>query len=83
MDLSSIQKEEVRTAVKSLKKNKALGLDELPPDYFKALIATDEGLQILLDVIQKCWENKCIPEEWHTSMLTLIFKKGDPALCDN
>ena len=37
----------------------------------------------LLDFCNRCWETKSIPLEWATSSVALIYKKGDPADCDN
>lgn len=36
-----------------------------------------------LEFCQKCWDEKTVPEIWHESRVAMIFKKGDPACCDN
>ena len=30
-----------------------------------------------------CWEQKKVPDDWHEARVTMIFKKDDPANCEN
>ena len=29
------------------------------------------------------WDRKEVPDDWHTARVATLYKKGDPALCDN
>ena len=74
---------EVQDAVCKLKNNKAGGADELLPEHFKALAKSPGGLQLITKLCQLCWESRRAPSSWMKSRVTLIFKKGDPSICDN
>ena len=67
-----------------MKSGKAAKEGDIPVECFKAL-ATEDGqnLQWILSFCTACWEAKALPEAWRTSAVSLIFKKGDPAECDN
>ena len=30
-----------------------------------------------------CWTSKTVPDEWHKARVASIYKKGDPAVCEN
>ena len=36
-----------------------------------------------LEFCQKCWGENTVPDIWHEARVVMIFKKGDPACCDN
>ena len=40
-------------------------------------------LKDLLDLFNDCLVTHAFPEDWVTSRVVLIFKKGDPASCGN
>ena len=82
-ECGDIRDEEVKDAVKRLKVNKSSGPDGIVPEYFKALAATAEGLHLISELCRLCWKNQALPSTWLVSRVTLIFKKGDPAFCDN
>ena len=42
-----------------------------------------EGASWLLELCNKTWIGRCIPDEWHLQRVALIFKKRDPAECGN
>ena len=50
VDLGNITTAEVEKAVKKLKRNKAPGTDEIPPEFFKALATTPNGLKLIVDL---------------------------------
>ena len=74
-------REEIIHAVKLLKNNKSPGIDELPAELLKAPpeVANDELHNLPTDV-RVC---EYIPEEWRTSVIIPVFKKGDRADCTN
>ena len=81
--LGKIESLEVKRAVDKMKKNKASGVDEIPAEFLKALVSTDDGLTVLVDLCELCWSSKEVPNEWQLSRVRLLFKKGDPADCGN
>ena len=40
-------------------------------------------MQWLLYFCNQCWSTKAAPPEWATASVALLYKKGDPAACDN
>ncbi|KAH8375738.1 hypothetical protein KR093_008377, partial [Drosophila rubida] len=69
---------ELRSAAKSLKNNKAPGPDGIPSEALKAI--TDVRPKILLDMYNACLMEGIFPEVWKRQHLMLIDKgKGDPA----
>jgi len=70
--------EEIRKAVRKLRNNKAPGIDNIPGKLIKhggeALLVK---LQSLFDEIWK------ISEDWQTSIIHPIYKKGDKLACEN
>ena len=72
---------EIRTAVLSLKKNKAPGTDSVQAELIQAdpeIAATVFG-----DLFDDIWEKEAIPQEWKKGMITKLPKKGDLGSCDN
>uniref|UniRef100_A0A3Q0SSH4 Reverse transcriptase domain-containing protein n=1 Tax=Amphilophus citrinellus TaxID=61819 RepID=A0A3Q0SSH4_AMPCI len=67
--------EEVKIAIKSLKNNKAAGLDEIPAELLKhSGQAMEEELTILFN---KCWQSGAVPEDWRKCAIVKIPKKGN------
>ena len=66
-----------------LKPRRAAGADNLPPEFFKALVHNTDALEELLYLMNLCWANKTVPKSWHMARVCLIFKKGDPSLSEN
>ena len=75
--------EELRRALRALAAGKTGGIDDIPPEFWKALLFSEEACGELLSFFQRCWDEKNIPEEWHTSVLALLHKKGDTSLPEN
>ena len=64
-----------------MKNHKSPGIAGIPAELLKALpeVAVDE----LRSVITKGWDNEYIPDDWKTSIIVFIFKKGDRMDCKN
>ena len=61
---------------------KAVGPDGIPVEVWKSL--GEEGVDILLDLLQKIFEQEKMSEEWRDSLIVPIFKwKGDIQDCGN
>ena len=59
-----------------MKHGKAMGPDGIPVEVGKSL--GEEGVDMLLDLLQKIFEQEKMPEEWRDSVIVPIFKdKGD------
>ena len=57
-------------------------MDEIPVEVWKIL--GEEGVDMLLDLLQKIFEQEKMPEEWRDSVIVPIFKeKGDIQDCGN
>ncbi len=79
---SSISREEVKKALKKMKKGKATGPDGIPVEVWKSL--GDEGIDMLQDLMQKIYEEEKMPNEWRDSVIVPIYKeKGDIQDCGN
>ena len=48
--------------IKKLKSKKVGGVDDILPEHFKALISTEQGLELVLELCQICWEKQEYPE---------------------
>ena len=71
----------VRKAIKSLKNNKAPGLDNISAELIK------HGGEILefqlFKLIIKIWRVEAIPNDWDTGNIIPVHKKGDRTVCAN
>lgn len=76
----AIDEKEVMEAVKQLKWNKAVGVDEMQADLIKAgKVFLAEPLTALLNKVFQSGYPKC----WTVGLITPIFKKGNPFDCGN
>ena len=71
----------VRKALKSLKSNKAVGLDKLSARLLKD--ASDVIAPILTGLINKSFTDGVFPGVWKCAKVTALFKDGDKSLKDN
>ena len=75
--------EEFQAALRCLAVGKATGIDDIPPEFWKAMLQDDGALTTLLELCQACWDQRDIPADWHLTTVALLFKKGDAALPSN
>eukprot|EP00959_Pyramimonas_sp_CCMP1952_P380857 7979724-Pyramimonas_sp.AAC.1 len=64
--MGPITEDEVRAAAKRLRNGKAAGMDDLPPEFWKA--ATDQGETALSWITKFCnlvWSTSRVPDSWH------------------
>lgn len=71
----SISTDEIKCAIKRLKREKAHGLDGLLNEYF--IEAGDILLQALHTIFNNVFNSGCFPEEWSKAVMVPVFKKGD------
>ena len=71
----------VKRAIKSLKNNKATGIDQISAELLK------HGGEALDNQIYKLtlkiWRQEEIPEDWETGVIMPVHKKGDKTFCEN
>ena len=74
-------KEEVTKAVASLKSFKAAGPDGIMAEVLKA--GGEPVVDWILRILRKVWHEEQIVDEWRTSTIVPLFKKGEADVCDN
>ncbi|XP_067411321.1 uncharacterized protein [Emydura macquarii macquarii] len=74
-------KEEIISAIKKLKNNKAPGKDNLNAELFKTDPETAAG--ILEPLFRTVWTEACVPEDWTKGVIIKIPKKDTLSDCNN
>jgi len=86
-----ISADEIRSAISSTPNFKASGPDDIPIEFFKALISDNDddannepssGMNCLLLLFNRIW-NGDFPSSWNEASIVSIPKKGDLTDCDN
>ena len=71
---------EIKVIIRSLKNNKAYGIDGITNEALKML--DEKNLKMLLFILNKMYEAGVVPEDWNTGIITTIYKnkgkRGDP-----
>ena len=81
VNLSDISLEEVRSALRTLKNNKAAGADDIQPELLKYGGKTLE--MELLHLFNRIWKQERIPYDWGQGVIVTIPKTGDLSDCNN
>ena len=74
-------REEVEAAVKSLKKGKLAGVDNIPSELVQA--GGEAMINMLLIICNKIWQTGEWPTPWNQSLIINLPKKGNPQQCQN
>ena len=74
---------ELKKVLARLRKGRASGPDNVPPDFGAVLGRSDDALDILLRPCNQRWRSKSFPRDWSRFSVTTLFKKGGPALFAN
>ena len=81
-DINCVSREEVKNALRRMKKGKAVGPDELPVEVWKCM--RKMGIEVLTRLFNRLLIGERMPEEWRRSVLIPIYKnKGDAQCCGN
>ena len=80
-DNHPILREEVEAAVKTLKKGKSAGVDNIPAEMVQA--GGEDMLSVLLIICSKIWQTGEWPTQWTQSLVITLPKKGSLQLCQN
>ncbi|TWW62405.1 hypothetical protein D4764_04G0010520 [Takifugu flavidus] len=78
---SHISGAEVAEVVKKLLGGKPPGVDEIRPEFLKALDVV--GLSWLTRLCNIAWASGTVTLNWQTGMVVPLFKKGDRRVCSN
>lgn len=76
-----ILRQEVEYAIHRLSNNKAAGIDAIPAEVLKNL--GEEGTKAIHLLCCRIWETCKWPNDWSSSVVIPIHKKGSTSLCDN
>ena len=80
-DSYPILREEVEAAVKSLKKGKSAGVDNILSELVQA--GGEAMIDMLLIIYNKIWQTGEWPTPWTQSLIITLPKKGNLQLCQN
>ena len=80
-DTYPIRREEVEVAVKSLKKGKSAGVDNIPEELVQA--GGEAMISALFTICNKVWQTGEWPTTWTQSLIITLPKKGNLQLCQN
>ena len=80
-EIPTPSKDEIKAAIRKLKRNKSPGSDGIPAELIKS--AGDSFTDYLYQLFQRIWSTLEMPSEWSLSMITPIYKKGDKKECKN
>ena len=72
---------EVKWALGSMTKNKAIGGDGIPVELFQIL--KDDAVKVLHSICQHIWKTQQWPQDWKRSVFIQIPKKGSAKECSN
>ena len=67
---------ELLRVLKKLKKGKACGNDDIPPEFWKILGENNTAVKELLKLCNHCWTDGDIPDAWRIAKTVLLFKNG-------
>ena len=81
IEVGDITEAEVVTAIRHLKNGKAGGIDNIPPEALKFM--DNISVSYLHRLLNRIWNEECIPEDWHKGLLVKLPKKGDTSQCNN
>ena len=81
-EVNCVSREEVKNALRRMKKGKAVGPDELPAEVWKCMKKME--IEFLIRLFNRLLMGERMPEEWRRSVLIPIYKnKGDAQCCGN
>ena len=81
-EIICVSREEVKNALRRMKKGKAVGSDELPVEVWKCI--GKMGIKFLTRLFNRILVGERMPDEWRRSVFIPIYKnKGDAQCCGN
>ena len=77
-----VSREEVKNALRRMKKGKTVGPEKLPVEVWKCM--GEMGIEVLTRLFNRLLMGEQMPEEWRRSVLIPIYEnKGDTLCCGN
>ena len=81
-EVNCVSTEEVKNALRRMKKGQAVGPDELPIEVWKCM--AEMGIEFLTRLFNRLLMGERMPEEWRRNVFIPIYKnKGDAQCCKN
>ena len=81
-EVNCVSREEVKNALKTMKKGKAVRPDELSVEVWECM--GEMGIKFLTRLFNRLFMGERMPEEWRRSVFIPIYKnKGDAQCCGN
>ena len=80
-EVNCISREEVKNALRRMKKDKAAGPDALPVEVWKCM--GEMGIKFLTRLFNRLLMGERIPEEWRSVLIPIYKNKGDTQCCGN
>ena len=75
--------EELRKVLQKLKIGKSGGHVNIAPEIWKYVADDDCAMSQLLDLCNRCWREKSLPQSWKKPKVVLLFQKGGSCLPEN
>ena len=73
--------EEILWAIRSMKNNKAAGIDDIHAEFIK--YGGRRFHQEIIKLVKQIWTNEVMPQDWEEGIFVTIHKKGDRTDCTN
>ena len=84
VNIGPISYDEIATAASKMRSGRASGVDDLPAEVWKALLAKGSSAAIwITDLCNDIMSNNVLPKQWHLARVAAIFKSGDDGECKN
>ena len=80
-EVNCVSREEVKNALRRIKKGKAVGPDDLPVEVRKCM--GEMGIKFLTRLFNRLLMGERMPEEWRTVLIPIYKNKGDAQCCGN
>lgn len=81
IEIGRISKDEIRKALKALKKGKAAGCDNIPPEAWRE--GGEMSVNALHKLLNTIWNEERVPQDWKRGHIVKLPKKGDLTRCSN
>ena len=81
INVDTISKAEVKSALKDMKDGKPPGIDNIPVEMFKADV--NMAVNTLYDIFSSVWNKEETPKDRKKGILIKLPKKGDLTSCGN
>jgi len=74
----NITKDEIKTTIEDLKKEKASGKDKIPGEILKIITEEEDIMEYIKTLYNKIKDENIKPDEWRRNVIFTIYKSGSP-----